>query len=254
MFFVVSKIAVWLIYPLSLAVLLLMAAYAAHLWRKRALFHTSFLLALLILYLCSIQPVSELLLKPLERKHVSLGPEKLRADAIVVLSGDVRGKIPPASDIEVDGNRVIKAVRLFKRGAAPVIIMTGGSGSLFEQSVKEAVVMKELAVELGVPANKIIIETESRNTRENILYTKPILDKIKAKKIILVTAAFHMARSYALAEKIGIDALPAASDFYVTDRAYNVFSFVPSVGSLHHSSLAIKEYVGIFLYWVQGWV
>ncbi len=114
--------------------------------------------------------------------------------------------------------------------------------------------MKELAEEFGVPSDKIIIETESRNTRENALYTKQILDKIKAKKIILVTSASHLPRSYGLLKKIGIDTVPVASDFYVTDEIYNPFSFIPSIASLTTSSVAIKEHVGIFVYWLMGWI
>ncbi len=254
MFFAASKIMIWLIYPLSLGLLLLILAYGAALLRKKALFHFFFLLTIVILYLFSIEPVADFLLKPLERKHLSMNQGDLKADAIVVLSGDTRKKVFPRNDIEVGGNRVIKAVRLFKQKAAPIMIMTGGSGDFFDQGFKEAVFMKELAEEFEVPSDKIIIETESRNTRENAVYTKQILDKIKAKKIILVTSAFHLPRSYGLFKKIGIDAVPAASDFYVTDEIYNPFSFLPTTGSLANSSVAIKEYVGIFVYWLMGWL
>ncbi len=68
--------------------------------------------------------------------------------------------------------------------------------------------MKEFATKLVVPDERIISETESRNTRENALYTKKILKKINAQKVILVTSAFHMPRSYAVFKKIGVNAVP----------------------------------------------
>ena len=114
--------------------------------------------------------------------------------------------------------------------------------------------MKELAVEFGIPKDKVLVETQSRNTRENVLYTKAILNKLKAKKVILVTSAFHLPRSYALFKKAGIDAVPVASDFYITDQRYNPFSFIPSLGSLALSSIAIKEYAGLFVYRLMGWI
>jgi len=254
MFFIASKILVWLIFPLSLGILLLVLAYAATLLRRRSLFHFLFLTGILVVYLCSIRPGSDFLLKPLERKYLSTRSSHLKADAIVVLAGDLRKKVFPREDIEVDGSRVLKAVRLFKEKAAPIIIMTGGSGSLFRQDYKEAVFMKELASELGVPPDKILVETESRNTRENIVYTKQILQKIKAKKVVLVTSALHLPRAYALSTKAGIDAVPVAAEFYATDEAYNPFNFVPSPGDLLYSSAAIKEYVGILAYWLMGWI
>jgi len=160
----------------------------------------------------------------------------------------------PRGDIEVAGNRVIKAIRLYRENAAPFIIMTGGSGDLFDPGSKEAILMKELAVEFGIPKDKVLVETQSRNTRENVLYTKAILNKLKAKKVILVTSAFHLPRSYALFKKAGIDAVPVASDFYITDQRYNPFSFIPSLGSLALSSIAIKEYAGLFVYRLMGWI
>ncbi len=240
MFFVASKILVWFIFPLSVGLLLLILAYGAVLLRKKASFHGLFLFAVFLLYVFSIQPVADFLLEPLERKHLSTNQTDLKADAIVVLSGDVK--------------RVIKAIRLFKHGAAPIMIMAGGSGDLFDQTLKEAVLMKDFAVEFDVPEKKILIETQSRNTRENVLSTKDLLDKIKAKRVILVTSAFHMPRSYALFKKAGIDAIPAPSEFYASSAEYDPFSFIPKARSLALSSVAIKEYVAILVYWLLGWI
>ena len=253
MFFTASKIMIWLIYPLSLGVLLLILAYGSSLLRKKAPFHILFWLGFLVLYLFSIEPVPNYLLKPLERKHPLSEGSDLKADAIVVLSGDVRKRVFPRSDIEVGGNRVLKAIRLYKSGAAPIIVMTGGSGDFFDPSFKESVLMRDLAIEFGVPKEKIIIETESRNTRENVVYTKQLLDKINVKRVILVTSAFHLPRSCALFKKVGIDVVPMGTDFYVTDEKYDPFSFVPSPGNLSLSSTAIKEYAGILVYWLMGW-
>ncbi len=253
-FFFLSKVLVWLIYPLSLGVLLLILAYGAALLRKKAPFHILFWLGFLVLYLFSIEPVADFLLRPLERKCSLAQGSDLKADAIVVLSGDVKKRVSPGSDIEVGGNRVLKAVRLYKSGAAPIILMTGGSGDLFDQSFKESVLMKDLAVEFGVPKEKIIIETESRNTRENALYAKRLLDKNNVKRIILITSAFHLPRSCALFKKVGIDVIPVGTDFRATDEQYNPFSFIPSSGNLSQSSVALKEYVAIFTYWLMGWI
>lgn len=253
MFFIASKILVWFVYPLSVAVLLLILAYGALLLKKRALFHILFLLALLILYLSSIEPVADFLLKPLERQHFAPRSE-LKADAIVVLAGDLRKTVYPRSDIEVRGSRVLKAIRLYRAKAAPTIIMAGGSGDLFGPGFKEALSMKDLAAELGVPEKTIIPEARSRNTRESAVYTKEILSRMKAKKIILVTSAVHLRRSLAVFKKLGIDAVPVASDFLATERKYDPFSFIPESETLWRTSVAVKEYAGIFAYWLMGWI
>jgi uncharacterized SAM-binding protein YcdF (DUF218 family) len=178
----------------------------------------------------------------------------LKADAIVVLSGDVRRQAYPRSDVEISGNRVLKAIRLYRQGAAPLIIMTGGSGDLFDQEFKEAVLMRKFAAEFGVPADKIIVESRSRNTRENLLYTAGLLKQLKAKKIILVTSAFHLPRAHALLRKSGVETLPVASDYYAPDKTYDPFSFVPDAANLSRSTVAIKEYLALAVYWVMGWI
>lgn len=254
MFFIASKVLIWLIYPLSLGLFLLILAYLAVLLRRKLSFHLLFLLATAILYVFSIRPVADFLMSPLERQYLSVNASELKADAIVVLAGDMKKRVFPGSDIEVGGNRVIKAVRLFKRNAAPLIVMTGGSGDLFDPDFKEAELMRAFAVEFGVPKDKVLVETESRNTRENVLYTKKLLDKIQAKKVILVTSAFHLPRALGLLKKAGIHAVPVASDFYVTDNRYDPFSFIPHPGSLSLSSVAVKEYLGLFVYRLMGWI
>ncbi len=253
MFFAASKLLTWLIYPLSLGILLLILAYGAALLRKKAPFHILFWLGFLALYLFSIEPVRDVLLEPLESKYPLAQSSDLKADAIVVLSGDVRKRLSSRSDIEVDGNRVLKGIRLYKSGAAPIVVMTGGSGKLFDQSFKEAVLMRDLAIDFGVPREKIIIETESRNTRENAVYTKRLLDKLNIKKVILITTASHLPRSCALFQKVGIEVIPVGTDFHVTGEKYDPFSFIPSSGNLSLSSTAIKEYAGIMIYWLMGW-
>ena len=254
MFFYASKILVWLIYPLSLGILFLAAAFLLRNMKKRRVFNTLFMSGILILYLFSIAPVANFLLMPLERKHPLVDYNNLKADAIVVLAGDVKRRFFPGDQVELAGNRVLKGVRLFRQGAAPLIIMTGGSGDIFDQEFQEAPLMKEFAVEFGVPPDRIIVEAGSRNTHENALHTKKLLDTLEGRNIILVTSAFHMPRAYSVFRKRGIETFPASTDFVVRQGHYTPFSFIPQTGYLNRSSTAIKEYAGIFMYWLRGWI
>jgi uncharacterized SAM-binding protein YcdF (DUF218 family) len=254
MFFYASKILQFFIYPLFTGLVLLVLAFLLRGIRRKRLFEGIFLCGIIILYIFSIEPVTDLLMKPLERMHMPPANQPLSADAIVVLGGDVRKVVYPRKDVELGGNRMLKAIRLFRERAAPLIIMTGRSGNIFNQEFVESVVMKKFAVEFGVPAGKIIIETGSRNTRENAVNTKKILDRLGAKRIILVTSALHMPRAYALFRHLGLDVLPAPTDFRAVDEGYDPFSFVPQAGNLARSTRAIREYVGILVYWLMGWI
>ncbi len=208
---------------------------------KRKLFLLFFISSLLILYIFSIWPTADFLLTPLEHKYLENSDSLPSADAIVILAGG-------------EGKRLIKGIGLFHQNFAPLIIMSGGSGSLFDQSQKGALMMKEIAMDLGVPEESIIVETESRNTRENATSTKQILDKIGAKRVLLVTNAHHMPRSHALFKKIGVDAVPVASNFIIKPAQYDPFSFIPNAAALRSATQAIHEYMGIIAYRIKGWI
>ncbi len=113
MFFTISKILVWFIYPLSISFFLLITALVLSYLRKRRLFYAFLFSGIIILYVFSIRPTADILLSPLEHKYLIDDKDTSIADAIVVLSGSGGEK------------RIIKGVNLFNKKAAPLIIMSG---------------------------------------------------------------------------------------------------------------------------------
>ena len=113
--------------------------------------------------------------------------------------------------------------------------------------------MGELLRAWGVPEEAILLETESRNTDENALYSKRPLEAHGLKHILLVTSALHMPRALALFRASGIDAVPAPTDFEVVDRGdRTLMPWLPDAAALEGSTRAIKEYLGLGVYWIQG--
>jgi uncharacterized SAM-binding protein YcdF (DUF218 family) len=139
-------------------------------------------------------------------------PEDLRAEAIVVLGNrpptDVRGRVMPETN-----RRVQRAVELYQRGHAPILVMTGGPAA---RGDIESEVMRSLATELGVPEDAIRIETKSRNTIENARFTKQLLseqgDATRRPEVILVTSPYHLGRARRLFDCAGFEVRPAASE------------------------------------------
>ncbi|OGC06747.1 hypothetical protein A2526_04995 [candidate division WOR-1 bacterium RIFOXYD2_FULL_36_8] len=111
-------------------------------------------------------------------------PEK--SDVILVLAGDSNGE------------RVDQAVKLYKEGYAPKILMSGGP---IIWKLTSAQNMKSQAIALGVPPKNIFMEEKSLSTLGNIKYSIPILKRLNAKTIILVTSPFHARRARAVARK-----------------------------------------------------
>lgn len=109
-----------------------------------------------------------------------------KADVILVLAGDGNGE------------RVAQAVKLYKAGWAPKILMSGGPAIWH---VTYADNMRWQATSLGVPRKDVIIQDKSKSTYEDIFFSHKIIKGMHAKKVILVTSPFHMRRTRAVAKK-----------------------------------------------------
>ncbi|MEE9166992.1 MAG: YdcF family protein [Candidatus Neomarinimicrobiota bacterium] len=201
-----------------------------------------FLTGVVVLYFFSITPTRKWLVTPLTGSPAP-NLDNLRVGAIVVLGGNPE--------------RLITGIRLINEKVSPVIIVSGGSGEFFNEPEKESHMMEDLLVEFGVLKQKIIVEARSRNTRENALYTKQILDSLEVKTIALVTSSLHMPRAEGVFRKTGIVVHPVKARFYRKRRKIihiDPFQLVPNVENLSVSSRAIYEYTAIFFYKINGWL
>ena len=181
---------------------------------------------------------------------VYLGPDDLRnctnipsgvgqckkADVIVAVSG---------GDTTA---RTEEAVRLYKSGWAPYIIFSGAARDTSGPSNAE--VMKSHAVESGVPATDIFIDSFSNTTKENAEDTESIISKNKFKQVILVTSKYHQRRAAlefnrALHESVTIVNHPVASD----NQWSSVWWLTP-VGWY----LAVSEFLKIVVFYLGGTV
>ena len=109
------------------------------------------------------------------------------ADIAVVLGNSVNRKGAPNPCLR---SRVEAGAALYRQGLAGRLLMSGSN---------EAEAMRDMAVSMGVPADKIRIEPRSESTYENIAFSVPLLHD--AEQIIIVSDAFHLARAEWLAKR-----------------------------------------------------
>lgn len=153
----------------------------------------------IVILLASAGAIATLVDIVLFSKNSSSGP----ADAAIVLGAAVFGSIPSP----VFEERIRHAVALYSSGAVPLIVMTGGLGE--GDTISEAEAARSWAEEQGVPASAILIEAHSRTTYENLTFSLPILRERGIRRVLLVSDPLHMRRAVAMAEKLGLDPLPA---------------------------------------------
>ena len=130
--------------------------------------------------------------------HTMDAPE--RADCMIVLGGGLdRNTGEPLSTLAY---RLDRAVGLFDEGYAPAIIVSGGQGA--DEIISEAESMRNYLLRHGVPENAIIMEAQSTTTRENMAYSKAIMDENGYKSALIVTSDYHLWRAMQLADRAGI--------------------------------------------------
>lgn len=264
MFLYLSKLLPLFIYPLGLACLLLIVALIV---RRRPRWTTLLIVATLaLLWLSGNRLVSMAVVRSLEWQY--LPPAAMpHADAIVVLGGSTRPQTYPRPSHEVNeaGDRLLYAAMLYQQGvAAHVLVSSGVVGVDGPAIMGEAESMAALLNLMGVPDDALWMESRSRNTYENAVETKKLLDAQGIDRIVLVTSAMHMPRSVAIFRKQGFDVIPAPTDFMVTQAdwdyyfspapAVQLFNLFPSAETMDRSVRALKEYMGMAVYWARGWL
>jgi len=223
-------------------------------WRKTS---AAFLgLAMLLLWVSSMPIVADTLLGKLEQDYPAVMMTEVPAsECIVVLGGAVEPVLPPRVDINMHEavDRVRKAAQLYHAGRGRVIIASGGNlpWSPFVESEAESI--KTLLLEWGVPAAAIVLEGESRNTRENALNSFALLEEYGCETPLLVTSAAHMKRSVAVFERLGITVFPVSADVRVIKNPnLTVLDFLPDAEALKQTSDAIREWMGQKVYEMEN--
>jgi uncharacterized SAM-binding protein YcdF (DUF218 family) len=146
-------------------------------------------------------------------------------------------------------------LRLYRAGKSSRIVVTGGNLPWHTSISPEATLIADLLVELGTPAPAIVLETESRNTRENAVNTAAVFEDRGWETGLLVTSGAHMPRARAVFEKVGLDVIPVATDIQVRFPIYDsALDFLPDAEALSRTTSGLKELLGLAVYWQRGWV
>jgi uncharacterized SAM-binding protein YcdF (DUF218 family) len=192
----------------------------------------------LFVYLLSIEPIKDVLYKPLEEAYPV--PSKPEGDAIVILGG---GAYNTGILKEDSTKRLLTGFVLHKQTNLPIILSGGASiGAL-----PEAEVMKGLLLTLGVDKGKIHTDVNSKDTEENAQEVKKLCERLRCRRVVLVSSAYHMRRAVLSFQKVGLEVVPYPTDFK-RDMRYNLYSLLPKMGVFADSYKALREYLGLVWY------
>lgn len=257
MYVYLSKILPILLMPLTLMIALQVLAFLALLAGRKALSKWMAVLSLVFISTASLPIFAATLYRSLEARFPAIPIEQLPSGQCIVLLGGALG-LPqePRKLVELNEavDRVYVAAQLYSAKKGSYIVVTGGNQPWAEAGPSEAALVGDLLKEWGVPTEALYLEGRSRNTRENAVNTKPILEKLKCDNPLLVTSAAHMPRAVAAFQVLGIDAIPVSTDIRVVDSGkLVVMDFFPDAHALAMTSDAIREYMGLVVYKIRGW-
>ena len=253
-----SKLVPLFVYPLGAVFVLGGLALVLSFTRFRMWGSALLAAALIVLWVASTPVLARWLIAELEGRHPPIHEsEAPAADAIILLGGAVRQPLPPrvGPDLSAAADRLLAAARLYRAGKAPVIVIAAVSIPWEATQASEAELTAALLVEFGVPRDVLVLETESRNTRENALNTAEIFDARGWRTGLLVTSATHMPRALATFRKVGLEVTPVATDVAVTyPLQMGFFSFLPRARVLAGTTSAVKEWIGYAVYRYRDWI
>lgn len=146
----------------------------------------------------------------------------------------------------------LETARVYRLMGSPTVIVSGGMVVDGLQRSAESEVMADGLVRLGVPRDRLLLETRSHNTREQAANTAELLRKRGTKRFVLVTASEHMPRTLSAFRARGLDPIASPSSLRVTTPPGLLYRLRPTLGAFLQSDRACYEYFAVAYYWTRG--
>lgn len=259
MFFFLSKILDIFLSPYTWALLFVALAVPWRVrwmrrWKRRRAFGV---IGLVLLYVFSTHAMERLLVSSLEDAATETYDPKKHYDVVVLLGGVTDERITadrgrPAVNHATE--RLLVAHELLRDRKADYVIVTGAAYDRALAPWGEARVLSQLLQGFGIAKERIILEEQAVNTRENATYVAPIMKERGFQRMVLVTSAYHMPRSVDCFRAVDLtfDTLPV--DYREPKHEpFRAKDLLPRTASLDSSCATARELFGRLVYRVVGY-
>ena len=249
--FYIAKIANILLEPLYILSFFLLALVFLLLFtnlKKIIIFFAKFLLMLFLFF--GYTPLSSFLLSKIEDFIKPSRYPIQQLTGIIVLGGSFGLELESKERNEIllndSAERLTKALEIYKKNPKVLILFSGFSNKLKPTGWNDSDMAKKFFLDQGVRFENLIFENKSRNTFENIKYSKDIITNYKG-TWGLITSANHMPRSYYTFKRQGLILEPIIVDYKTGTSQIFWINFDIKKG-LVHWKLILREIVGISYY------
>lgn len=253
--FYISRLFWLLAQPLSLAFFATALGVAALLFglRKTGILLTA--AASAILFVTLFTSAGDVALQKLEARFAKPDRDPAQVSCMIVLGGAFSSQINTARggiEMNQSADRFIEALRLALAYPEARILVSGGDGSFSGTYEGDAVAAERFFPAFGVAAERLVRDTTSRNTSENVENTKALLTETGLSNCLLITSAFHMPRSMGLMQKAGLSVTPWPTDFRTDGKTSLGLDLTQPTLNAQQTATAMREWIGLAAYWITG--
>jgi len=255
MFFTLSKILGFFALPSNLLMVIGLVGLVLLLTRFTRLASWLIVTSLVLIAVAGLSPLGNALILPLEQRFPPWDASRGPPDGIVVLGGAISPDISAARGavaLDEAAERITVTAELARRYPNARIVFAGGSDALiFDEGAEAAFAVRQLEA-LGVAAERITAEEQSRNTIENAVFSRLLANPKPGERWLLVTSAYHMPRAMAAFRAAGF-AVEAYPVDWRTRGPIDAFRPFSSLGDgLRRTDTAMHEWVGLLTYRLTG--
>ena len=254
MSFYLSKVLWLIINPFNIFIFITMFTIFLYFIKFRRLSLIIFIINFNFLVFISFLPIGSYLIYNIEKEFHSNIKIPERVDGILILSGatnPILFKEYNQISLNDSAERLVESVMIIRKFEKAKVIFSGGSGFVNRSDLGHSQVAKLFYKKIGVDINKIYFEDKSRNTYENIIYSKSIAKPKKNENWLLITSAFHMKRALLIAEKNKWKLIPFAVDF----KNIKEFKLTPNLNllsNLNSFQNGLHEWLGLVSHYLMG--
>jgi uncharacterized SAM-binding protein YcdF (DUF218 family) len=198
------------------------------------------ILSALMLILMGVVPSAIWLLRPLEFRYVRAAQPLDAVKGILILGGG-----------ETNRARLMGGYTLARQYPSAVVVYSGGSNRLIgPQDDVDAMRAKTMLLNMGLSPARLIVENRSRNTWENILFSRDLVKPAPGGTWILATSAVQMPRAMGVAKALDWTFTPWPTDWHTGQHVFSGYFLVPLNLGLFDE--AVREWIGLLAYRLTG--
>jgi uncharacterized SAM-binding protein YcdF (DUF218 family) len=256
MFYVASKVFWFFVTPSNALPIAILIGLVLMAWRRARRFGYGLaLLSVLLLLAAGLSPASNWIILPLEERFPSFSDDGETVTGIIVLGGAAQAEESFAHNqlaVNESGERIIALGDLARRYPQARLVFSGGGASLLEEARAESDAVLSFADTLGIDGKRLLVETESRTTSENAVFTRRLVKPAPGERWLLVTSSWHMPRAMGCFRKEGFPVVAYPVDFRTRgpEDLKRTFTFLSE--GLRRLDLATKEWAGLAGYRLAG--